>query len=406
MQSLLLMILRGSALLLRFVLYLYLARLQGPEILGQLGLITAFTILYSSVGDFCLLQNIARDSVLEPYETTLSHLKAYVKFLPFNLIFILAIGTGAGILLDERYVFIATSLLLFFEMINNGFFNFLLNQSKSLAANLLYFIRSGAWVIAYCAVCALWPELQGLETLLSVWLIFSALATVLLIPLLKIPGRYISEGPALRTWFIRSVRQSGNLLKLNFVTAINDSCASFVLSATLGLERFGIFVYFQQVASALLNLLKFGVIQPLWPKLITAYQVEGMKPQALLNNHLKIILLISVALATLAFPAFYVLTLYMDKKEFIENFQLFFPILILFILSSVGCLYDTVFYSLKGDKIQQRLLMQQLPLNVGLMIFLSFQFQLLGAVIASILSAIIALVLRQRQLTRFPSKII
>lgn len=404
-SSLFLATLRSSALLLKFCLYLYLASFAGAEMLGWLGLLTACTIMYSAIGDGCVLQTIARDSVTTSFKTTLYELRLYLRCIPYFFICILIIGMGLVVYGVNWLLIFLSVALVFSELLNNNFFILLMNQQRPYDAQLLYVVRSGLWIPVFIGITFYNPDFLTLEFLLGIWSCVSACVAAFLILKLKLFGTIKRGDISTFAWLLTKIKKSTSLLKLNFLMALNDCAASFILSLTLGVEKLGIYTYFQQVASAMMNIIRFGIIQPLWPGLIKLYQEANIRPLEIQKKHLLVVMVLSLLGSFVAYPAYYYLGQWLGHGDFQSYFSLFIPILLLFVVSSFGCLQDAVFYSVKKEGVLNVILMIVLPINI-LMIFLMGQIAgLYGVVWGTVLIAGAVVVYKQVRLIKIPALI-
>ena len=345
--------LRGISLVIKFALTLFIARYMDFETLGLYGLISASSVMLPGFLGLGLMYTLSRKAVMQRKKEIAGALHYYRHFL---LLVYLAVLIGAiitGIVLNRPVLAVMIALIIFFEHMNLDIYQLLLNLSKPFAANFLHFIRTAGWMLIFMLLALVFPSLRTLEVLLAMWVIGSVIA---LLGFFWDARGWLwlrkTENLSLKTWLTREFRESRTIYATGVAAAINQYAAHFLITAFLGLELMGVYIYFIQVISAMANLIQTGVIQIARPKMIRAHRENNDAYGDIYSKCLKHAALTAVAMAIVAGPALYGITLYVVEKPLaIEWFPVFWPLLFAFMLGVFNEVNGLVFYSQHIDSL-------------------------------------------------------
>jgi len=398
----LLMGLRGSTLIIKFVLMLYIAKVMGVEALGVFGLITAASIVVPVVVGLSLMYAQTRKAVWQPLETTTNALKHFSKFLIgiYSLIVMAAVlyGLYSG---DVIFSLLVVGVV-FFEHINATLYALLLNLSKPFVANVLHFLRAGFWPVMFILICYIIPEYQNLNTLLLFWIFGGILSLVaFFIVSYDWPWSVKDSDNGFLVWLSNEFKESRTMYYNGIANSSAQYLNHFLVAIILGIEATGVYVFFMQVLSAMGNLIQSGVIQIFRPKLVNAAKAISADFNLLYKKCLKITLYFSTFLSLIAIPMVYFLAVYFVKNPLIvENYLLFIGGIVFFILNIMRNVNELVFYSQHNDK---AIFYQSIvAIIAGFIISLPliFLLGLWGAIIGSIILTIIILLIQCVSLRR------
>lgn len=395
-KSLLIMKLRGMTLAVKFIMNLFIARFMGFEELGLYGLVTVACIMVSPFLGLGLMTIASRKAVTQdPEEITVS-LYCYSRFIVLVYAAILTGSIAVGLVLDKPYLTVLIVMVMFLEHVNTDIYGILLNVSRPFLANILHFIRSGAWMLVFMGLAFFVPALRTTEAILIGWVIGSAFALIGFIWAVRNwPWKSAHPRMALGAWVVQTFRESRMIYASGLVETSATYLNHFLVTFFLGLEMTGVYVYFVQIPSALSNLLNSGIIQIARPRLVRAYKNHDPAFLSIYKGCLKHTALIALAAAIFAIPALYFITVYVvDKPLALQWFPVFCAIMTTFVLAMSVQANNLVFYSQHQDILTMKVntigLLGGLVLNLLLLPF----FALWGAAASSILLNILLLVLQ------------
>ncbi|HJU66311.1 MAG TPA: hypothetical protein VJ596_11565, partial [Gemmatimonadaceae bacterium] len=189
--------LRGLTLVSKFLLLLGLARYLAPEELGVYGVfvgtvgiavyVLGFDIYVYNTREILAQEERHRPAIIR--DQAIFHLLAYAVTLP------LLLGVFVGGFLAWRYAALFY-IVLIFEHLSQEAYRLLLVLSRPIAANMLLFVRAGAWVLPVLLAVFWASDLRRIEVVLAAWAVGAAasvgLATVLLS---RLEWRTVRETP-------------------------------------------------------------------------------------------------------------------------------------------------------------------------------------------------------------------
>ena len=397
-QPLVLFGIRGSSLVCKFLLTLFIAHFLGFEVLGFYGLVTAATIVIPGFLGLSLMYTISRRAVTETPEQITKTLMFYAQFLLLLYAVLTSITIAYGVYSDKLLLSALVMLAVFLEHINNDLYTLLLNRSKPLTANFLHFIRSAVWIVIYMGLAFVFPELQTVEALIGGWICGGIISFAGFVYLMRHwPWVFQWQWMPFLTWLKTEFLENKNNYFNNAVRTGNQYLNHFLITVFLGMDLTGVYVYFMQVFSAMSNLLQTGVIQIARPKLVRAFKEKDAAYGGIYKKCLLHTMIIASVMACGAWPAMYILTFYVvDKPLAIEWFPVFLPTLVLFVLAMIGQVMALVFYSQHRDDIILKVSIVFTPLGVISNVVMIYYMGLWGAVFAPILVVLLSLAYQQK----------
>ncbi len=401
-QSLFLMGIRGTSLVSKFALTLFIARFMGFETLGLYGLIVSGGFLVPAFFGLGLMYVQGRKAVTQTQEEIVTALYYYGRFLAFIYVVLLCISCVIGIYTGNTLFALVIILAILFEHINNDLYVLLLNLSKPLTANILHFIRTSVWILTFMVIAFLCPSLRTMETLLIAWILGGMSAVIgFFWSTKKWSWRIKLPAFSLKKWVLEEFRTSRTIYVNSMVDATGQYMNYFLITLFLGLELTGVYVYFTQIISAMSNLLRTGIIQQSRPKLIRAYKSKDSSFHTLYKTCLKHTFLTALGMAVIAGPSMYIITFYLvDKPLALDWFPVLWVYLVLFMILIICEVNDLVFYSYYRDDLILKL---SLVSVTGLLILNTAfipQFELWGAVLAPLCVAILKFYLQRSRVKR------
>lgn len=375
---------RGSSLVTKFGLTLFIAKFLGFEALGFYGLITAACIMSPSILGLAFMQSLARKAVTHHIDLVAEGLRCYSQYIALLYLALLIVTLGIISFTHAPLLISLIFLIIFFEHINQDLYALQLNLSMSMSANVLHFIRSGGWMIFFMLGALFNPTFRNIESLLIAWLCGSILAFIGFVWINRVWLKSITHTPK-QTFFSWIKQEFGlsRILYFNHLVITGSQYADrYLVTYFLGLEITGIYVFYLQICSALSNLVNTGVVQIAKPKMVKAYADKDPDYQTIFNRGLKNTFFTAVILALTGGLFIYFLLPYIGRSLAYDWFPSFGIMLIGFIISSVADIQSLVFYSQHQDKLTLIVSSALLVFALGLNLLLIPIFGLWGAVIA------------------------
>lgn len=396
-QTVVLMAIRASSLVVKFGLTLYLAKTMGFEEVGVYGLIAAGSIMAPVFLGLSLMYTINRKAVTQTIETTTLALRFYGRLVGSIYLVVCLVALSVGILTHNTLMFMAVVIVVLLEHLNNDFYNLLLNLSKPLSANFLHFLRTALWMLAFMGISYFTPGLRSVEFLLICWIIGGAVSLALFFYLTRNwPWRQIKSEQPLRAWIKQEFGTARTMYVNSVFVTISQYMSQFLITIFLGLELTGVYVFFMQIMSAMMNLLLTGVVQISRPKMVRAFKEQDPEYTAIFLKCMKTTVLIALVMAIFAWPAGYLVTHFINRPLAIEWFPVFVLVLTIFVLTMVSEVYNLVFYSQHRDDVILKLNFIGIIGGLILNTLLIPHYQLWGACSSSIIMSVGIILLQRR----------
>lgn len=353
--SLLLMNIRGSSLVIKFIFTIFVARYLNLEALGFYGLLSASTIVLPIVLGLGLGYTLCRRAVTANLETVVIDLKYYGLF--FLLIYALPAISCIVIGLIYSKIILSASVLfiIVLEHLNGSSYQLLLNLSRPVSANILHFVRTTVWAVLYMILAFFIADLRDLESLLLFWGCGSAFSLLCFALLIKDwPwGTVDSEGSFI-SW-LKSELFSAKSAYLNGVFETTSMYLDrYLIGFFLGLELTGVYVFFWQITSALGNLLWTGVVQVTRPKMVKSFKNEDGEYEKIYKKCLLQALIGASIASGISIVALDILLPYLHKPLVQEYFGIYYLMVFAFLLTVVKETQKLRFYSQHRDDLTLR----------------------------------------------------
>lgn len=390
-KSVLLMGMRAGTLAIKLVLTLYIAKYLGLDDLGVFGLLAAAQILLPAAASLGINLSLSRHVVTQAADEVAAQTRGYL--LVVATFYTLATAIAYGYFADrlDALTFWTAAGLLLLENINSDAYHLLANQSKQLYANALHFVRSALWALAYMALGFIDHGFRTFEWLLVCWLFGSISAFVLLLYDLRTLPLFSSASGMADTFrrLRQQVAESWFLYTNGIVTSVGTQADRYIVTAVLGLEMTGVYVFYLQVCSALSNLHYTGVIQMQRPKVVLSTKIG--------HRHFldKVNAVISAALVTTtvsSVAAYFVVSAIipmLDKPALSQWHVLLYFALSAVVSNVVVEAQRLYFYALHEDRSAFYINLASSAIGILMLFALLMEFGLMGAGIALVVAGIV-----------------
>lgn len=266
--------LRFVTLASKFVLMLFMARYLRPEDLGVYGILSASIAisLYFLGLDFYVFNTreiIAQDEI---HQTRLirdqlaCHALTYVIVLPLLMVVFLS-----GILSREYMLWFY--LLLVLEHLSQESGRLFITLSRPLVANVVYFLRSGAWIYFVIGFYFLGKGGGNLPVILMGWSagVLSSIA-LSLHALRRMPWGKVRKEPIDWTWIRRGVFVAMPFLGGTIALRAIEYGDRYFIQYFLGEAMVGVYTFYISFANVVQVFVITGIIQILHPEIIGSFK--------------------------------------------------------------------------------------------------------------------------------------
>lgn len=403
LNSLVITALRGLSILAKLALTVLIGREMGLDDLGLFGLISAAVILVPALGSLGLMSLVGRDLVSHQPPEIVRDLKHYC--LAVAIFYLLAtvplmlLASASG---GSATVVGLTLVLILLEHLSSDTITILNNLGRYLLANVILFIKSGAWMVVFIVGLWLLPEIATMESLLLFWAA-ACLACVAVFFAVTRHWPWWTAGMATPVlgWYRARWRQA-TLLLLNDVS--NNAALyvdRYVIVLFLGLEASGIYLFFWSAINAAFSVVQTGVVAAYRRRLIAAHGGSPSEFRTAFRSIFRQSLILTILLAVgLVIVVPLVLPL-LDQPEAMPFVPLLW-VLIGFLFVRVGFdLAGQGLYAAHRDRTLVATAIALLPASLVCNVALLPPLGLYGAAIAGIASTAMILALRFHSLRAY-----
>lgn len=385
LQSISLVTIRSTLMVVKFVLTLFIANYLDLESLGFFGLIMSATIMAPSIFGLGITFDIARNAVTQSNTQISEALKTYAFYIISLYIFIFIGSIVLGVVFDEIFLSTVCVALIFFEQINGEFYNLFLNLSRPFTANFYHFIRAALWAIIYMGLAFFLPEFRNLNYLLIFWLVASIITFILFISQFNF-WKYTEHTSFSIQRIISCIISQAKTARFLYFNLLATSLSQFgdryIISYLLGLKLTGIYIFFWQIFSALSNLINTGILQLYRPKLVRSFKEKNGTYFSIFKTCFIKSLFISCFLSFIVYISLYYLIPYLNKPDIYKNLNMVLYMFFGFIALISSIALDLILYSRHQDKLLFKMTLLVLGVSVISNFILVYNLGLIGAAIA------------------------
>jgi len=347
------LLLRGSTLVSRFVLLMFLARYLTPEDLGIWGLmnVTIVMSLYFLGLDFYVFNT--RELLAHDDKQRVMLIRDQIVFHGIMYLIVLPILLGVFVFKFISWQYIGWFyLILVLEHLSQEAARLLTTLFRPVMANLVLFFRSGAWIYAVVATAYLKEDLRGLETIWAGWAIGVAISIIIAIYILRfLPWSEIKNSPINWKWI-----KSGTTVALPFLLATMSMVGiqyidRYFIQHFWGEAEVGFYTFYAQIANVIFVFIFTGINMILYPKIIESFQ-KGMfdKYRALMKKMSVGIVGGIVILSVLAAALINPLLVILDRQEYTQYSHIFYILLVSVAFLTISFIPHYALFVRKKDK--------------------------------------------------------
>ncbi|WP_159075358.1 lipopolysaccharide biosynthesis protein [Celeribacter baekdonensis] len=406
-KSLFVMGVRITTLVVKFALTLFIARFLGLADLGWFGLVSSAAIAAAPLLGMGTMQVLARTAVRAEKGDLIAPLVHYLVYVVCLYLVILGVLLALS-LANPLLVFLVWCVVLM-EHLGTESYQLLVSRAMPIWANLLHFIRAGLWALLYIPLAYAFPALRNIDALLFFWFIGATIAFFGVIVALR-DWPWLKTGVRLRegiTSTFRTTRAARPLYISSVCETLSVQSDRFIITALLGVEATGIYVFFLQIGSALANLHYSGVVQMSRPAFVRTAAENPARLSHLFWSTTRMATLSTVLFSVAALVGItYLLPLI--GKEALSAWQvIFYFVLVNFNLNVFAELQKMAMYSLHADQAIMRLTIINFVIALPVLTLVISVFGLIGAGISLVCIATIRVLMQLAWLKAYkatPSK--
>jgi O-antigen/teichoic acid export membrane protein len=268
--------LRMVALTAKLCLTLYIGRYLSLADMGVYGLVAGTAVIMTAFLGIRLDYVVSRELVSADPAAALIKMRDQAVFYALNYIVLAAAMIALAALdvtgISSKIMFVIFVLSVVESCANMTFLN-ITSMGRPLLANMLFFIRSGLWVLPAIALGLLAPAFRTTDTIFVLWAlgVTSSLIVTLWI------WRSMPWGKALRVpvdwkWIKKSVVRCSLIWLSSVGATMGFYVDRFVVAHNLGLDLAGVATFYSSFTTALYALVQSGVLAFAYPRLIRLHQ--------------------------------------------------------------------------------------------------------------------------------------
>jgi O-antigen/teichoic acid export membrane protein len=262
---------RGGMLVAKFLLSLFVARYMGLEALGAYGLIVSINGTVQALIRCGVFNTLSREAVHEPKDTLVIHLRNYAVGILVIYLLVVPVAIFIGWHLEMALLFALAAAVMVSEHLAFDIFTLVNNLQRPKTANIMLAVQSALWIYIYIALAFFIPELRTLEMLMCFWVLGGvAMILAALILARHWPWKTAVHSKISFCWYLDHIKRSARLYVSELIGIFNLYADRYLITFFLNLEILGVYVLFSQITNAIHNLVNYGVLQVIKPRLIIA----------------------------------------------------------------------------------------------------------------------------------------
>jgi O-antigen/teichoic acid export membrane protein len=336
----------------RFLFIFFLAKLLSPSEVGLYGLVTA-TVAYS-------LYFVGLDFYTYTTRELASHSRSAWGGLLKNQI-ALSLVLYAVVLPGLLFVFVSGMLpwelakwfflLIILEHICQELIRLFVAVSEQLAASVVLLLRQGTWAVVIVVLMVFEEGFRNLNAVFGAW--SAACILAILFSIRKLRTMEVSGWRAKidREWIWRGLKVALPFLVATLAIRGVFTVDRYWIQLLAGLEVVGAYVLFIGVANTLMAFLDAGVFSFAYPGMIAAYQSnDPTQYRRRMREMLALTLVFSALFAGVSAALFPYLLDWLGKDVYLQNYSLFYWLLLATILNALGMIPHYAIYAQKRDR--------------------------------------------------------
>jgi|WetSurMetagenome_2_1015567.scaffolds.fasta_scaffold195526_1 O-antigen/teichoic acid export membrane protein len=345
--------LRGLTLGSKFILLLFIARHMTTEEMGIFGLmnVTIAIALFFLGLDFYVYNT--REILAHEPKRQVGMIRDQLIF--HGLIYLLALPLLISIfflkIISWEYIG-WFYLLLILEHLSQESYRLLTTFSRPLMANLILFIRSGAWIYAIVGVALLGNKIGGLSVIWSGWSIGVGLSLILAVyALRKLPWTELRNQSIDWSWLRQGARVALPFFMATLALMGVQYADRYYLEFFHGEKVVGIYTFFASIGNVVPIFIFSGSTMILYPAILSAFQRgEHRKYKYLMKKLTLAITAGSIILSIILILGIYPILSLTNKAIYRDNLSVFWIVLAGAVVFSLSNIPHYALYARRSDR--------------------------------------------------------
>lgn len=342
---------RITTLIIKFSLTLFIARFLSLADLGWFGLVSSAGVAAAPLLGMGYIQTLSRKAVQAKANELVSPLSYYLLYV--ICLYLVILGGLLVLSLTNALLILLVWGVVLMEHLGNDSYQILISRARPILANVLHFIRGGIWAFLYIPLAYVFPTLQSIESLLLFWLIGAVIAFGgVIVALRKWPWlRNEASQRKKGTSIFLALREARPLYISSVCETLSVHSDRFIVTAILGVEATGIYVFFLQIGSALANLHYSGVVQMSRPTFVRTAAENPTQLSHLLWSTSRIAAISTILFSAATLLAMPYLLSFIGKEALSVWYVVFYFVLINFNFNVFAEIQKQAIYAMHADRV-------------------------------------------------------
>lgn len=392
------LILRGLTLGSKFLLSIYLVKFLSLEANGEYGIFVATVSLltyilgmdFYSFNNREILQNNIADAGNKIKNQFILFFYIYLIVLP--LLYFLGLFNFIG----DEYLLLFYVILIF-DHISTELYRLLVVFSKPIQANINLFLRTGIWILVLISA---WHynlnDLKNLESVFYFWMIGSVISVIYSIISLstlkiKVPWKEKTNNK----WILKGLKIALPFFIATLSYKVIQFADRYMVEYYLGTKQTGVYFFFSNISMLIETFVQTTVVMIYSPQLITAFNKDKTSRVTVFNKFSKEIIIYSLVAVAGVCMIIYPLLYIVEKTDLYHSIGVFFVMISTRLIFNISLIYHFKLYVAKKDKVIMTSTVIALIFNIVLNIILIPSYGLIGGSIATLISIIIMMGMKQ-----------
>lgn len=392
------LILRGLTLGSKFLLSIYLVKFLSLEANGEYGIFVATVSLLTYVlgMDFYsfnnreILQNNIADAGNKIKNQFILFFYIYLIVLP--LLYFLGLFNFIG----DEYLLLFYVILIF-DHISTELYRLLVVFSKPIQANINLFLRTGIWILVLISA---WHynlnDLKNLESVFYFWMIGSVISVIYsIISLSTLKIKVPWKEKINNKWILKGLKIALPFFIATLSYKVIQFADRYMVEYYLGTKQTGVYFFFSNISMLIETFVQTTVVMIYSPQLITAFNKDKTSRVTVFNKFSKEIIIYSLVAVAGVCMIIYPLLYIVEKTDLYHSIGVFFVMISTRLIFNISLIYHFKLYVAKKDKVIMTSTVIALIFNIVLNIILIPSYGLIGGSIATLISIIIMMGMKQ-----------
>jgi len=392
------LILRGLTLGSKFLLSIYLVKFLSLEANGEYGIFVAtISLLTYILGmDFYSFNN--REILQNDIEDAGSKIKD--QFILFFFIYLLVLPSlyfiGLFDFIGHQYLLLFY-LILIFDHLSTELYRLLVVFSKPIQANINLFLRTGIWILVLISAWHYnFKDLKNLESVFYFWMVGSIISVIYSIFSLSNLSIKIPWNSKINNkWILKGLKIAMPFFIATLSYKIIQFADRYMVEYYLGTKQTGVYFFFSNISMLIETFVQTTVVMIYSPKLIASFNEDKVKQLTIFKKFSKEVIIYSLiavlGVCLMIYPLLYIV----EKTDLYNSIGVFFVMASTRLIFNISLIYHFKLYVSKKDKVIMTSTVIALFFNIVLNVILIPSYGLIGGSIATLISILIMMGMKQ-----------